>query len=102
VRFPDFSHEEVLSPTSDAASPRVTNFVFPQGRENPRWQAAPRRTQPAYQGGWPPNTGRGRQKSLSDAFKVIKDRRGSVSENAAEIAEALKAPVSPRLVVSKR
>jgi len=38
---------------------------------------------------------------LSDAFKVIKDRRGSVGENAAEIAEALKAPVSPRLVVSK-
>jgi hypothetical protein len=41
----------------------------------------------------------GRQKSLSDALKTIRTRRGSVSQNAQEIADALKAPVSPRLIV---
>ncbi|KAI9744247.1 MAG: suppressor of loss of ypt1 [Claussenomyces sp. TS43310] len=41
----------------------------------------------------------GRQKSLTDAFRTIRTRRGSVSENAQEIAEALKAPVSPRLII---
>ncbi|KAF2671629.1 TPT-domain-containing protein [Microthyrium microscopicum] len=40
-----------------------------------------------------------RQKSLTEAFHNIRTRRsGSVSQNAMEIAEALKAPVSPALV----
>ena len=43
--------------------------------------------------------GHGRQKSLSDAIKTIRSRKGSVSANAQEIAEALKAPVSIKLVV---
>ena len=42
-----------------------------------------------------------RQKSLSEAFRNIRTRRASVSENASEIAEALKAPLSVRLVVSE-
>jgi solute carrier family 35, member E1 len=42
----------------------------------------------------------GRQKSLSDALRTIRTRRGSVSANAQEIAEALKAPVSPKLIVN--
>jgi solute carrier family 35 protein E1 len=41
-----------------------------------------------------------RQKSLGEAFHNIRTRSGSVSQNAMEIAEALKAPVSPALVVS--
>lgn len=40
-----------------------------------------------------------RQKSLSDAIRTIRTRKGSVSANAHEIADALKAPVSVRLVV---
>ncbi|MCJ1307030.1 suppressor of loss of ypt1 [Agyrium rufum] len=40
-----------------------------------------------------------RQKSLSDALRTIRTRKGSVSANAHEIAEALKAPVSYRLVI---
>lgn len=46
-------------------------------------------------------SGRGhtRQKSLSDAIRTIRTRKGSVSQNAQEIAEALKAPVSPKLIV---
>jgi len=43
-----------------------------------------------------------RQKSLSDAIKTIRARKGSVSANAQEIAEALKAPVSYKLVVCSK
>ncbi|KAI9800405.1 MAG: suppressor of loss of ypt1 [Piccolia ochrophora] len=45
-----------------------------------------------------PGARHGRQKSLSDAIKTIRTRRGSVTENAQELAEALKAPVSPKLI----
>lgn len=41
----------------------------------------------------------GRQKSLTEAFRTIRTRKGSVSQNAHEIADALKAPLSPRLIV---
>ena len=46
-------------------------------------------------------TGRGnnRQKSLSDAFRTVRTRKASVSANIHEISDALKAPVSPRLIV---
>lgn len=40
-----------------------------------------------------------RQPSLSDAIRTIRTRKGSVSANAHEIAEALKAPVSLKLIV---
>lgn len=43
--------------------------------------------------------GHRRQKSLTDAFRNIRARNGSVSQNAHEIADALKAPVSPKLIV---
>ena len=45
---------------------------------------------------------RARQKSLSEALRTIHERRGSVTENAHELAEALKAPVSLKLIVSLR
>lgn len=44
-------------------------------------------------------SGHGRQKSLSEAFRTVRTRKGSVSANAHEIADALKAPVSPKLIV---
>lgn len=43
--------------------------------------------------------GHGRQKSLGDAIRTIRTRKGSVSQNAHELADALRAPVSPKLVV---
>lgn len=43
--------------------------------------------------------GRNRQKSLGEAIRTIHGRKGSVSTNAHELAEALKAPVSYKLVV---
>ena len=45
------------------------------------------------------NRGHGRQKSLSDAIRTIRTRKGSVSANAHEIADALKAPISLKLIV---
>lgn len=44
----------------------------------------------------------GRQKSLSEAIHTVRTRQGSLSQNAHEIAEALKAPVSGRLIVRSR
>lgn len=46
-----------------------------------------------------PSRGHGRQKSISEAFRTIRDRRGSVGQNAHEIADALRAPVSAKLIV---
>ena len=43
--------------------------------------------------------GRNRQKSLGEAIRTIHARKASVSANAHELAEALKAPVSYKLVV---
>jgi solute carrier family 35, member E1 len=54
----------------------------------------------AHSHGGPSHTGRhGRQKSLSEAIQTIRTRRASMSQNAHEIADALKAPVSPTLIV---
>ena len=44
----------------------------------------------------------GRQKSIGDAIRTIRGRKASVSENAQELAEALKAPLSVKLVVSAK
>ncbi|KAI0385633.1 TPT-domain-containing protein [Hypomontagnella monticulosa] len=71
-----------------------------------RWQ--PRRDLSASRGvrwGSPlgpaagPPRGHGRQKSISEAFRTIRGRNGSVSQNAHELADALRAPVSPRLII---
>ena len=65
-----------------------------------RWY--PRRDNSARWSNGSINTGatrHGRQKSLSEAWRTIKTRRGSVSQNAHEIAGALKAPVSAKLIV---
>ncbi|KAI6092911.1 TPT-domain-containing protein [Hypoxylon rubiginosum] len=46
-----------------------------------------------------PARGHGRQKSIGDAFRTIRERNGSVSQNAHELADALRAPVSPKLIM---
>ncbi|ORY64210.1 triose-phosphate transporter [Pseudomassariella vexata] len=40
-----------------------------------------------------------KQKSIGEAFRTIRDRNGSVSQNAHEIAGALRAPVSAKLII---
>ncbi|CAK7217516.1 hypothetical protein SEUCBS140593_003236 [Sporothrix eucalyptigena] len=42
--------------------------------------------------------GHSRQKSLGEALRAIRTRSGSTSQNVHEIADALKAPVSPMLI----
>lgn len=44
--------------------------------------------------------GHSRQKSIGEALRTIRTRSASTSQNVHEIAEALKAPVSPMLIVS--
>lgn len=41
------------------------------------------------------------QRSLSDALAKFRNREGSVTENAQEVVEALKAPVSYKLIVGR-
>jgi solute carrier family 35, member E1 len=72
------------------------------GASTDRWQ--PRKEQRyGYANGsaHAPTTRHGRQKSLSEAFRTIRapGRKASISQNAHEIADALKAPLSPRLIV---
>lgn len=43
--------------------------------------------------------GHGRQKSINDTLREIRARGGSVSQNAQQVAGALRAPVSPKLIV---
>ncbi|POR37803.1 Putative transporter C83.11 [Tolypocladium paradoxum] len=71
-----------------------------------RWAPASRRENGGHNAGLAWSAGarghghdHGRQKSLSDAFRTIRARNGSMSQNAHEIADALRAPVSPKLVV---
>ncbi|KFY85818.1 hypothetical protein V500_08105 [Pseudogymnoascus sp. VKM F-4518 (FW-2643)] len=75
------------------------NGVMPSPFE--RWQTRREPIPPSWTGkaAYHP-TGRvhGRQKSLTDAFRTIRSRKGSVTANAHEIAGALKAPVSPKLI----
>ncbi|KAH8735317.1 triose-phosphate transporter family-domain-containing protein [Ilyonectria robusta] len=69
--------------------PRTTDRWFPVGKPDHSnglgWSAGGR--------------GHSRQKSLGDAFRNIRARNGSVGQNAQEIAEALRAPVSPKLII---
>lgn len=103
VKFPDFSQDETQdlavldqseSSTDLAALPDFTQF-----RSDDRWPG--RRDQGLDgQGRRFHSAGKhGRQKSLSEAIRIVRTRRASVTQNAAEIADALRAPVSIKLVV---
>ncbi|KAF2742163.1 TPT-domain-containing protein [Sporormia fimetaria CBS 119925] len=106
-KFPPFqpdllpTHEEeplglsTSRATSPSRPPTLNGNSLP-GRWNPR-------KEPGYEYGYmngSPGGGRhGRQKSLSEAIRTIRTRKASVSQNAHEIADALKAPLSPKLIL---
>ena len=99
-QFPD--HVDSLDGQSTyGASPFRGNGYLNGASSADRWQ--PRRDSGLRGSSWAPvstgGRGHGRQKSLSDAFRTIRTRRGSVSANVHEISDALKAPVSPKLIV---
>ena len=79
-------------------SPARTNGVL----HSERWQAPRKDNYLAWGDGQINVAGprqHGRHRSLSDAFRNIRTRKASVSENAHEIAEALKAPISLKILV---
>ncbi|TQN72271.1 putative transporter C83.11, partial [Colletotrichum shisoi] len=105
-KFPDHI-DSYLTNGSRTASPAKTNgYALPGATTGgDRWQ--PRKESLQGRGvrwggaaGQSPATrhGHGRQKSLGDAIYNIRTRGGSVGQNAHEIADALRAPVSPKLI----
>lgn len=104
--FPTFADDyPPISPTPELQQQhqQYPRSILANGRANggpvaPKWQ--PRRSSKVS---WGANVhgGHERQKSISDAIGKIRDRRGSITEQAVDVAEALKVPVSPRLVVSQ-
>ena len=103
-KFPEHNETFVFPAEGRARSPNKSNgLANGRNQSQDRWQS---RKEDGVGGstwmnGRASSVGRphGRQKSLSDAFRTIRTRRASVSANAQEIAEALKAPVSPKLIV---
>jgi solute carrier family 35 protein E1 len=88
----------------NAGIPPYTLGLKPPNGQAPgeRWQ--PRRDSNLRGSAWTNKDtstagGHSRQKSLSDALRTLRTRRGSVSANVHEIGDALKAPVSPKLIV---
>ena len=108
-RFPDLdgSHFGSFLAASDERNEGATTSRTPSpakangGLRNDRWQ--PRKEHHLAWGNGHINVSgpreHSRQKSLGEAFRTIRNRRASVSENAHEIAEALKAPISYKVIV---
>lgn len=94
IELPEGQYQYPLSPT------RLNGFSSgPSSSERwmPRRQSALKET--IWNGQLNTGTRHNRQKSLSDALRTIRTRRGSVSQNVHEIGDALKVPVSPKLIV---
>lgn len=95
---PEYYESETLRPGSARTlSPAKSNGVL----HSERWQAR-RDNHLAWGDGHLNVAGPrqpGRHRSISDAFRNIRIRKASVSENAHEIAEALKAPISFKILV---
>ncbi|KAI9759395.1 MAG: suppressor of loss of ypt1 [Chaenotheca gracillima] len=99
--FPVFSNDHFQVPEQRKSPSPAAPIAYANGPAlNERW---PPRKESSISWGNDVNRGtgsrHGRQKSLSDALKTIRTRRGSVTDNAHELADALKAPVSAKLVI---
>ncbi|KAG6029912.1 hypothetical protein E4U40_000221 [Claviceps sp. LM458 group G5] len=95
-----------LKPSSGYGLPNGSNMTYIDRRPTPLFKVQNGTVVNGQQPGLAPWSashssarGHGRQKSLSDALRTIRTRKGSVSQNAHEIADALRAPVSPKLVI---
>ncbi|PVH94718.1 ER to Golgi transport protein-like protein [Periconia macrospinosa] len=101
--LPTYEEEEQPFGISSSRTNSPNHAAQPNGHALPsdtRWQ--PRRDRKWSQGHGQTNGSahpHGRQKSISEAFRTIRTRKASVSQNAAEIADALRAPVSTKLVM---
>lgn len=107
-KFPDHIDSPMMAngAVTDSPASVTTPPALPNGvafHPSDRWLPVPRRDHNGWgaRNGSANGSGRhNRQKSLTDAFRTIRARNGSVSQNAHEIADALRAPVSPKLIVS--
>lgn len=91
----DFEWGRSSSRTASPSHAQVSNGnAIPADRWRPR-----RDSRLEYANGTANGTRHGRQKSLSEAIRTIRTRKGSVSQNAHELAEALKAPLSPKIII---
>lgn len=101
--YADDLREEIFTPPSRDKTPKPLLNGLPAGlHSSERWPVRSSRAAWAQRNGSPAGaigTRHGRQKSLSEAIRTVRTRKASISENAHEIAESLKAPVSLRLVV---
>lgn len=97
-RFPSFDQQpRDYEPTIVSESPLEANpgqSVVPEYKWPSRRGTQPFRSSRA--------SGHRPRRSVSDALHKFRNRQGSVSENAHELAEALKAPVSYKLIVRRR
>jgi solute carrier family 35 protein E1 len=106
-KFPDLSHDafasEALEDFSQDDKPKPLPKGLPHGlHSSERWparRASNTNNWSSYANGAPGKMRHGRQKSLTEAIKTVRGRKASISENAHEIAESLKAPVSWKLVI---
>lgn len=94
-RFPSFDYSTQPNAglpilTESPAEAKPIEYKWPSRRASQRLPSA----RPPSQLGHRP------KRSVSDALAKFRNRQGSVSENAQELAEALKAPVSYKLIVS--
>ena len=99
-KFPEYPDGLLNPSTADArhSSPSRANGYANGAASAERWQ--PRRSSRGVT--WSQQNqpkGHRRGSSITDAVRNFRNRHGSISQNAHEIADALKAPVSPRLVV---
>ncbi|TAQ86405.1 hypothetical protein B7494_g5278 [Chlorociboria aeruginascens] len=95
-KFPD--HVDAFDGQVYSSNPKPHNYtnVPPADRWYPRRDSG---RNVVWNGTSTGGKGHGRQKSLGDAFRTIRTRKGSVSANVHEISDALKAPVSPKLIM---
>jgi solute carrier family 35 protein E1 len=98
-QFPPY--EETLDSAIGSSRPSTTNST-PSVKYAPSETWEPRKTafySREHPNGTLRNPKHRPRKSISEAISTIRTRNGSVSANAQELAEALRAPVSYRLVV---
>ncbi|KAK3686712.1 hypothetical protein LTR37_019549 [Vermiconidia calcicola] len=106
-KFPDFNEDErdddTFEDISRGPSPKPLPNGLPPGlHSSERWplrKEAKGASWGAWANGATGGTRHSRQKSLSEAIRTVRGRKASISENAHEIAESLKAPVSYKLVI---
>lgn len=97
-KFPDLDLHEAANNARDSTGRALNGtpngFVFPPRKDlGSPWRSATGDLAASHA------YGHVRQKSLGEALRSIRTRSGSTTQNVHEIADALRAPISPTLVI---